>query len=95
MIVRTNSTAARIVPPTQPQPIRSMNPQVSYYSSDETYNLDSEIAEDLKNYLGYNPSSWVIFHVNNSMKAYSMSHIDGKGYELLLRGCSSVGRARA
>ena len=57
MIIRTNSTAARIVPPAQPQPIRSMNPQVSYYSSDETYNLDSEIAEDLKNYLGYNPSS--------------------------------------
>ena len=34
-----------------------MNPQVSYYSSDEIYNLDSEIAEDLKMYLGYNPSS--------------------------------------
>ena len=30
--------------------------QVSYYSSEETFNLDSEIAEDLKVYLGYNPS---------------------------------------
>ena len=51
--INTDST-----PTTREQDLReSSNVKVSYYSANEIYNLDSEIAEDLSLFLGYNPQS--------------------------------------
>lgn len=36
---------------------RKESKKVSYYSAHEEYNLDTEIAEDLQNFLGYNARS--------------------------------------
>jgi len=36
---------------------KKLGSHISYYSSDKTYTLDKELAEDLQKLIGYNPKN--------------------------------------